>query len=506
MHTWSSPDVAGSPAHTMDIEQISAELRPRRPWEAIDLGISLCRRHLGKVLLLWSLSVLPIIALFSVLLWPNYLLLCILIWWLKPLFDRIPLFYLSRALFGSAPTLREFFRALPRLLTRQAFNALVMGRFSLTRSSVMPIKELEGLTGNSYLQRRYALMQSGGGQALWFLAICLFLWFFFTYALVLFASAAMPAVAPPTPTDTFAVLFEFLETGTVALAPMKVFGLLCAWVIALTFTEILYVAGGFGIYLNARTALEGWDVELTFRRIANRLRRLQSGSIVPVLAASLIFTLLPSNANARSARDRPGEVIERVLEHEDFEIHTRTEKRRIRENAREPGYADSFSFLAGLGQFLFWFLVATLLTFLLVLIYRNRHFFGSRESTSPEEKSQARTLLGMPITSESLPEDIVSAARQAWNENRKKEALSLLYRGALSWLVESAHSPIRESDTEIDCLAHARSNPAAQGCFRYIERLTGIWVELAYGHLEPDQDTMEQLLQRWPFKGEVPHG
>ena len=164
----------------MDIEQISAELRPRRPWEAIDLGISLCRRHLGKVLLLWSLSVLPIIALFSVLLWPNYLLLCILIWWLKPLFDRIPLFYLSRALFGSAPTLREFFRALPRLLTRQAFNALVMGRFSLTRSSVMPIKELEGLTGNSYLQRRYALMQSGGGQALWFLAICLFLWFFFT--------------------------------------------------------------------------------------------------------------------------------------------------------------------------------------------------------------------------------------------------------------------------------------------------------------------------------------
>ena len=490
----------------MNIELISAELRPRRPWEAIDLGISLCRRHLGKLLLLWSLSVLPVIALLSVLLWPNYLLLCLSIWWLKPLFDRVPLFYLSRALFSSAPSLREFFRALPRLLTRHLFDSLFLGRFSTTRSSVMPIKELEGLTGDAYRHRRNALMQSGGGHARWFLAICLFLWFFFTYALALFASVAMPTAAP-TPADTFAVLLEFLSSGTMALEPVKIFGLLCAWVLALTFTEILYVAGGFGIYLNARTGLEGWDVELTFRRIANRVRKIQSGGLAGLLAASLLLMILPSSAGARVPGERPGEVIERVLEHEDFEIHTRTERVRKSDRESEKEYAGSFSFLAGLVQILWWLLVTIFLLLLIFLIYRNRHFFsGARSRTSRKEKSRARTILGMEITPESLPGDIVGAARFAWNENRKKEALSLLYRGALSWLVESAQSPIRESDTEIDCLGHARATPAAQGHFRYMETLTVTWIGIAYGRLEPNEDDMEQLLQGWPFNKEVPRG
>ncbi|MBJ06358.1 MAG: hypothetical protein CMO40_04465 [Verrucomicrobiaceae bacterium] len=488
----------------MDIKLISAELRPRRPWEAIDLGISLGRRHLGRILLFWSLSVVPAIVLLTVLLQPNYLLLFILIWWLKPLFDRVPLFYLSRALFGSAPTLRDFFRALPGLCTRHLFNALVVARFSPTRSSVMPIKELEGLNGPAYFLRRKALMQSGAGHSMWFLAICLFLWFFFTYAFVLFASAAMPTVAPPTPGGSIVILSEFLDSGKIALEPIKILGLLSAWVLALTFTEILYVAGGFGIYLNARTGLEGWDIELTFRRIANRLRRAKSGGRVSLLAASLLFTILPTSTDAQISRGQPGEVIERVLDHEDFEIHTRTEKRKKQGEQKTTDYADSLSFLANVGPFLFWLLVTVLLLILLVLIYRNRHFFRSRDRGSTEKKSRARTILGMNITPESLPDDIARAAREAWNQNRHREALSLLYRGALSWLVESGNSPVRESDTEIDCLGHAQSNPAAQGYFSYIELLTATWTRLAYGSLIPDEDEMEQLLQGWPFNRKEP--
>jgi uncharacterized membrane protein len=35
--------------------------------------------------------------------------------------------------------------------------------------------------------------------------------------------------------------------------------------------EPLYVAAGFALYLNRRTHLEGWDIELIFRRIAAHL-------------------------------------------------------------------------------------------------------------------------------------------------------------------------------------------------------------------------------------------
>ena len=41
--------------------------------------------------------------------------------------------------------------------------------------------------------------------------------------------------------------------------------------------EPLYVAGGFSLYLNRRTVLEGWDIEIAFRRMARRLFE-QSGS------------------------------------------------------------------------------------------------------------------------------------------------------------------------------------------------------------------------------------
>ncbi len=39
--------------------------------------------------------------------------------------------------------------------------------------------------------------------------------------------------------------------------------------IALSIIEPLYVAAGFTLYLNRRTHLEAWDIELAFRSIAN---------------------------------------------------------------------------------------------------------------------------------------------------------------------------------------------------------------------------------------------
>jgi hypothetical protein len=39
----------------------------------------------------------------------------------------------------------------------------------------------------------------------------------------------------------------------------------------LAWSETLFAAGGFSTYLNRRILLEGWDIELGFRRLAQRV-------------------------------------------------------------------------------------------------------------------------------------------------------------------------------------------------------------------------------------------
>ncbi len=153
-------------------------------------------------------------------------------------------------------------------------------------------------------------------------------------------------------------------------------------------------------------------------------------------------------------------------------------------------------------------MVAFLVVYIAMLLYRNRHYFMPGAGTAKEAvaAARARTVLGMEIGGDSLPDDIVAAARGAWQGGRKKEALSLLYRGAVSWLVESGRAPIRESDTEHDCLNHARLTEAARSKLGYLESLTGTWIGLAYGRSEPDDDEMERLLAAWPFKPGVNDG
>jgi hypothetical protein len=106
--------------------------------------------------------------------------------------------------------------------------------------------------------------------------------------------------------------------------------------------------------------------------------------------------------------------------------------------------------------------------------------------------------MGMNITRESLPDDIVAAARAAWAAGDFKEALSLLYRGSLSWLVTRRRVPITDSDTEEDCLVQvllAGEKTEAD----YFRQLTGAWVQVAYASLPTSNAEMEMLCDQWPF-------
>ena len=92
----------------MQPADIAVELRPRTAWEAIDLGVAMLRRWWRAVFVPHAI-VFGVVAAFAAALgaWlgkPWVALL--LIWWLKPLYDRVVLHVLSRTVFGEQPRTR----------------------------------------------------------------------------------------------------------------------------------------------------------------------------------------------------------------------------------------------------------------------------------------------------------------------------------------------------------------------------------------------------------------
>jgi hypothetical protein len=254
----------------VQFELIQAVVRPRNPWESIDLGFSMVQKWSKPLYKIWFAFVLPlflviylpvfgIYTLFYESLWVAMLIL----WWLKPLLDRILLHFLSHALFGEQLTLRQTIKALPRLLFKtRLFLGLTFWRFDFARSFNLPIWQLEGLRGKVGAQRMRLLQKDTRNQAVWFTIVCVH----FHAILSLSFFGLVYLMIPVTYEFDFFYVF-FYETAWWA-EMLRIFSSL----FALSIIEPLYVAGGFALYLNRRTQLEGWDIELVFRRIAMQMQ------------------------------------------------------------------------------------------------------------------------------------------------------------------------------------------------------------------------------------------
>ena len=106
--------------------------------------------------------------------------------------------------------------------------------------------------------------------------------------------------------------------------------------------------------------------------------------------------------------------------------------------------------------------------------------------------------MGMDVSPATLPDDVPAAAWALWRQGRQQEALGLLYRGAISRVMEVARVAIQESDTEGDCVRRVDlAGPAAHP--EYFRGITGAWSRLAYAGLCPAEREVEVLCQKWPF-------
>jgi hypothetical protein len=243
---------------------MSVRLRARNAYEAIDLGYAMTLAWRRELFPIWASVYLGAAVVINLICFAKPILATFLMWWLKPAFDRVILHVLAGAAFGAPPTLASTWRSLPSLWWGNGlFAALTWRRLESTRSFSLPVTQLERQKGKAARTRRSALGREGSGAGIWLTLASANFEIVFVVSIYAFAELFLPGDAGAI--NPFRWLTEpppdwlqFVSNGLTALVILVL--------------EPFYVAGGFALYLNARTVLEGWDIELAFKRMSSRLR------------------------------------------------------------------------------------------------------------------------------------------------------------------------------------------------------------------------------------------
>lgn len=501
----------------MKLTNLSIQIRQRSAWEAIDLGFSFVQHHWRALFLPYFLLVLLIAIPVWLLLPENYLWVATLvIWWLKPLFDRLLLHILSHQLFNEASNTAAAFSALPKLLKNTGLlSALTYRRFSLSRSYNLPIWQLEGLRGKELKERKELIYLQNHGQAFWLTTGCVHLeW------IVLFSLYALILMLDPTG-NAWEHLKGLLRADT-DIDTQYGWMLLdfSFYLLTILAIEPFYVAAGFMLYINRRTQLEAWDIEIIFRNLGDRLVELAkaSSSLLPSLLAIVVISglwLQPTQiahaqyteskhellAPERLPPEQAQAQIKEVMALEELnnrrKVNMWLPKNKNEDTKTEGNLPKAFiQLMASIVKAILW--IGLVIVLILAIIYRQKILaLLSPAKRKTKKPIPPEVLFGLDIRPESLPEDIAGTARKLWQEGYVREALSLLYRGALVILTHEEHLEIHASHTEGDILNLAKSATATER-YAYLGTLTKLWQTVAYAHRSPSEHEVEPLLAAWP--------
>lgn len=481
----------------MRLEDVTAEIRPRGQWESIDLGCALVRESYGVIMAAWFSVVVPmwlgIIALSQLWPWPEgrpwmALLGC---WLMLPLVDRVPLFVLSRALFGVVVSGWDVVRASPKLMSARWLSATLFRRLSMSRGLSMPVAELEGLKGKAYRDRVVLLSRNGGEgvSKVLFIGVMMVLATMFSALFIYWG--LMGLLGEEVVVEEFWTRYVLNVEADFIPIPY-VWVLVVLYLMGVTLVEPFVVGAGFSMYINSRTITEGWDVELAFKRLNKRIRAVVGRA--GVMLGILMVVICGGLAEPVSAGN---EKLAKVLADEDFIVHEKIEqipiKKEVEAKTRSVG-------MWGGGEVVLWLVLVSVVAVIVHLIIKNKHVLNLRFSRSGEKEHvpKVRSVMGMEVAPECLPDDVVAAARLAWREGDAQLSLSLLYRGAIAWMVNEVCLPITESDTEKECLAHFACLEN-RGLYSYFSKLTDQWMLMAYGNQLPSEEELAALCDGWPF-------
>ena len=505
----------------MNLDSMAVALRPRSGWQSIDLGFKLARQWFVPLFTLWCVLSVPVYVLCKLAGLPSWTVLLVW-WWFKPLYEAPLYHWCSRAVFSEPVTLRQSLAVVPRKLWPLLSTYLLFWRLGTARSQNMNVIVVENTKGKARAARiRVISRVTKRTDALIF--VCLHIEAAIAYSLMLIGFVLLPGAITD---DAFWALLTGNASTFWLTTAFEVSALIAAGVVA-----PFYVCSGFSLYINRRTHLEAWDIDLHFRRMVERHQQRRQFTpldqataathgepvtrsdnkgrgMPPSIAAGLLvlalsFGLLQPDASVATTipDDKTSHtLINGILEHEDFGVtltKTNWQFKEVEEEEDEDlseldwewewlgrlveffrGVTDVASWIEGL----LWLVALSCLAALVIALVRGRHhlagvkeFLGFRRHGAASVQVQQ-----LDITPESLPSDIPAKAHALLDKGQHREAMSLLYRGALSRLVHRYGMQISASATEQQCVDQVvRQQPSARG--DAFATLTRHWLRTAYG-------------------------
>jgi len=503
----------------MRLEDMSVQLRARSDWEAVELGTALVRRDAATIWKAWLLATLPVFAAFTLLGWAldRMWLAWPLMLWLKPVFDRIPLYVISRSVFGAAPGVGETLRAQLGWGWKPVLHYLTWRRLGPARSLLMPIELLEGGSAAQLRTRRRVVGSAAYGTAVLLTVVFLC----FQVALV---AGCVALVLLFLPIDYLPEAFRSAWSMISSDPPWWAHLAFSAFVwTAVSVIEPFFVGAGFGLYLNRRTQVEAWDVDIAFRRLRARLL----ATATPwLLVLGMLAIAPPMQAQER---DAPPPASTQGAEEERLRPPTlpivfgpaRVDEARFRKaaaaaysdpllsprktvvtwrrkNPDEPGAPADLSWLAGFGAVVafvaewgLWILLGILILLLLVSARRWLPWMrGGLKRRKPQPPDVARE----PLPDfDVLPLRIGEAARALWAQDRPRQALALLYRASVDTMSTRAGIALPPGATEAQCLRASRRMSDGEDRDLFA-RAVRVWQLAAYAQRLPAQDDFEVLV------------
>lgn len=542
----------------MRLESLTVELRPRSSWEAMELGTALVRRHAAVVWGAWLVVTGLVFVLLNLAAWSlgHLWLAFLLMWWLRPVFDRIPLYVLSRAVFGAAPRVGETLRAQLRWGWRPMRGHLTWRRLSPMRAATLPVDLLEGADRARLPERRRVIAGGVGGPAVLLISACALFVLSLEVSLLGLTLLFVPDQMVPQ------IAQDLMADFSKGIPPWAQFALnLVDW-LAVAFVEPFYIGAGFGLYLNRRTQLEAWDLEIAFRRMRRRLESAATTAGALLLALALLLPVAwpaqaadpgvcpdapkpasspakppakkPTDKLAKDAKpaaepagdddeDAPPEFETRTLEqifgddtvdHRGFDraaakaycdpllrpkmTRTTWERRDKPEAPKEEAPREAPSWMKGLSA-LAGFLVENalwlLLGVLVVVLFLTRHRWWPwlAAATAMPEPEPPPVDTHALAEAEPLPPDVATVARRLWAEGQPRRALALLYRASVEAMVARIDAHPPPGATEADCLRLSRRLPETEDREAF-QRMVRVWQYAAYGHTLPGSDEFETLV------------
>ncbi len=524
----------------MRIDDLTVALRARNPWESFDLGLVLARHTGANLFLAFIIPYAGFALLVNLLLWGHPTIAMLLVWWLKPLFDRIALHVLSQSVFGATPRWRATLAGLKQIPRTGLLHALTLGRFDFARSFHLAVAQLEGQTGRDRRERLAVLDKKARGHAVWLTIVIIH----FVYVLMFGLDGLLKMVSPEGMQLSLRLgdYFNFGETEPSLLSQYLFNG---AYLLAECVLEPLYVAAGFSLYLNRRTALEGWDLEVAFKRMAARVQAQQAslgqsagalliawcglfawqaaavgeaqaqvsaGAAVSAASAvtpAAIPATTPEPAPTNDLKPIPPgrsmekKAIQSILAGPEFNQH---EERKVWMRKGDPpaakdsappdlsGWIKFAQFMAEVLRVAVWMAAIGFIGWLLYFLSQRLGWFGNLLGRNILYKPDV--LFGMDLRAESLPADIPAAAHLCLAAGDVRGALSLLYRGALRVLIYERDLEVRASDTEGDCVRRvSRAGPGVLAA--YFGRLVEAWGLIAYARRTPADGIAAGLIDEW---------